>query len=122
MSPRDLIARADLGLPYDGKQVFRRAMMHLPWRMFVGRQVEFNRASAETLVELRKSVRRLDRRLSRLEELTESIAVQHRDSAAVAVREQLYDTEGVLRRDLSALQIEVARLAGETPAPSSTQS
>lgn len=112
MSLRDL---AGLGLPYESKRVVRRAMMHLPWRMFVGRQVAFNEATAERVEELTKTVRRLDRRLTRLTELTESIAVQYRDSAAVAVREQLYDTEGALRRDLSALQIEVARLAGETP-------
>lgn len=117
VSPRDLLARAELGLPYDSKQLFRRAMMHLPWRMFIGRQVEFNRASAQALADLTKAVRRLDRRLTKLEDLTESIAVQHRDSAAIAVREQLYETEGVLRRDLSALQIALARLSGTSTEP-----
>lgn len=117
VSPRELIDRAGLGLPDERNRVVRRALMAVPWRLFVGRQVEFNRATAETLAELTKTVRRLDRRLTRLEELTESIAVQHRDIAAVAVREQLYDTEGALRSDLSALQIEVARLAGETTGP-----
>ena len=36
-----------------------------------------------------------------------------RESGAIAVREQLYDTEGSLRRDLSDLQLELARLAQE---------
>ncbi|MBM7519390.1 hypothetical protein [Nocardioides nitrophenolicus] len=110
---RDLVGRADLGLPYQSKQVFRRALMHLPWRMFVGRQVEFNRATAEAVDGLAEAVRRLEKRLDKLARAQQEDAATHRESGAVAVREQLYDTEGALRRDLSALQLEIARLAQE---------
>ncbi len=110
----DLAGRAELGFPYESKKVFRRALMHLPWRMFVGRQVEFNRATAEAVDGLAKAVRRLERRLDRLAQETEESVIAHRESGAVAVREQLYDTEGALRRDLSALQLEIARLTRES--------
>lgn len=106
----DLGQQASLGLPYERRRVVRRALMRLPWRMFVGRQVEFNRAVAEEITQLRKTVRRLR---AELESIAEVAAQSQRDSGALAVREQLYRTEGELRRDLSALQIEVERLASE---------
>lgn len=117
MPPRQLMKTAELGLPYRRSQIIRRAMMHLPWRMFVRRQVEFNRASALATRDLTRAVRRLDRRLARLEDLVEGIAAHHRDGAAIAVREQLYDTEGALQSQIGALQIELARLAGDIQKP-----
>ena len=87
--------------------------MHLPWRMFVGRQVEFNRATAEAVDALSEAVRRMEKRLDKVARAAEEAAATHRESGAVAVREQLYDTEGALRRDLSELQLEIARLAQE---------
>jgi hypothetical protein len=74
--------------------------------MFVGRQVEFNRATAAAIADLAASVKRLEARVA-------EVSVANRESAAIAVREQLYETEGSLRRDLSALQIEIARITRE---------
>ncbi|WGX98536.1 hypothetical protein [Nocardioides sp. L-11A] len=109
----DLVRQADLGLPYESKHVFRRALMHVPWRMFVGRQVAFNRSTADALTELADAVRRMEKRVDRIAREAEEAAIAHRESGAVAVREQLYDTEGALRRDLAALQMEIARLTQE---------
>jgi hypothetical protein len=106
----NLVEQAGLGLPYERKRVVRRALMRLPWRMFVGRQVEFNRAAAEEIAALRRTVRRLR---AEVDSIAELVAQSQRDSGALAVREQLYRTEGELRRDLSALQIEVERLTSE---------
>lgn len=108
----NLTEQAELGLPYERKRVVRRALMRLPWRMFVGRQVAYNRAAAEEIAALRKAVRRLR---DEVDSFAEVLAQSQRDSGALAVREQLYRTEGELRRDLSALQIEVARLSAEAP-------
>jgi hypothetical protein len=94
--------QAALGLPFERKRVFSRAMMHLPWRMFVGRQVEYNRAAAGEIAALRKAVRRL----------RADLESQH-VSGVAALREQIYRTEGQLRRDVSDLQIEVARLTAQ---------
>lgn len=111
--PGKLAGQAELGFPYESKRVFRRALMHLPWRMFVGRQVEFNRATAEAVDALAETVRRMEKRLDKVARAAEEAAATHRESGAIAVREQLYDTEGSLRRDLSDLQLELARLAQE---------
>lgn len=106
----DLAAQAALGLPYESKRVVRRALMRVPWRMFLGRQVAFNKALAAEVVGLRKSVRKLREEVASMAAV---VAQLQRDSGALAVREQLYRTEGELRRDLSALQIEVERLNTE---------
>lgn len=105
---------AALGLPYERKRVVRRALMRVPWRMFLGRQVAFNQGVIEEIVRLRKSVRRLR---AEVESIAALIGELPKDSGALAVREQLFRTEGELRRDLSALQIEVARLASQAPRP-----
>jgi len=106
----DLVKKAALGLPYESKRIVRRALMHLPWRMFVGRQVAFNRAAAAEIATLRKAVRRLR---TEVDGLAEVAAASQRDNDGMAAREQLHRIEGELRRDLSALQIEVARLTAE---------
>lgn len=90
-----LTDEAELGLPYASNQVFKRAAMHLPWRMFVGRQVAFNRSVAAAINGLED---RLDRRFG---------------AAVEAVRAQIFDHEGSLKREIVELEQKVARLEAQ---------
>lgn len=91
----DLTSQAELGLPYAPKQVLRRAAMNIPWKMFVGRQVEFNRSLVSALNQLEE---RLDRRFG---------------AAVEAVRATVFDHEGSLKSELVALEQKVARLEAQ---------
>lgn len=111
----NLTKRAKLGLPFAQGQVFRRALMYLPWRLFVRPQVGFNTSVAEAIMTLEKTTRRLERRIEEVAQIAEAAREVHHDAAAIAVREQLYDTEGDLRGSLSDLQMQLAQLKQALP-------
>ena len=109
VEPPSLSRLARLGLPHGKQQILQRTLLYVPWRLFLRAQVAFNKAAAKTLTALTQKSLRLESKLAKLDSKTDAIATSA-NAAASAVREQLYDTEGELRRTLSDIQIQLARL------------